>query len=193
MTTETPVSATRTVDGSEVPVAGTWNLDPTHTTITFEVRHMMISKVRGAFPMATGTIDVADDPTQSTVEVKIDAASVESGTEDRDNHLRSPEFFDVETHPEIVFKSSGVEVTGDGYRLNGELTVKDVTRPVALDFEFNGGLVDPFGNARVAFSATTELDREDWGLTWNMALETGGVLVGKKIKLFIDTEATLAG
>lgn len=193
MTTETPVSATRTVDGSEVPVAGTWNLDPTHTTITFEVRHMMISKVRGAFSLAAGTIEVAEDPTQSTVEVAIDAASVESGTEDRDNHLRSPEFFDVEAHPEIVFKSSGVEVKGDAYRLNGELTVKDVTRPVALDFEFNGGLVDPFGNPRVAFSATTELDREDWGLTWNMALETGGVLVGKKIKLFIDAEATLAG
>lgn len=193
MTTEAPAAATRIVDGREVPVAGTWNLDPTHTILTFEARHMMISKVRGSFGSATGTIEVADDPTESTVEVTIDAASVESGTEDRDNHLRSPDFFDVENYPEITFRGSGAEVAGDGYRLSAELTVKDVTRPITLDFEYTGGLVDPFGNARVAFSATTEVDREDWGLTWNMALETGGFLVGKKIKLFIDTEATLAG
>lgn len=152
---------------------------------------MMISKVRGAFGSAAGTIEVAEDPTQSTVDVTVDAASVESGAEDRDNHLRSPDFFDVENHPEIVFKGAGVEATDDGYRINGELTVKDVTRPVTLDFEFTGGLVDPFGMVRAAFSATTEVDREDWDLTWNMALETGGFLVGHKIKLFIDTEATL--
>lgn len=191
MTTEAPASATRVVDGREVPVAGTWTLDPTHTILTFEARHMMISKVRGAFGSAAGTIEVAENPTQSTVDVTIDAASVESGTEDRDNHLRSPDFFDVENHPEIVFKGTGVEVTDDGYQINGELTVKDVTRPVTLDFEFTGGLIDPYGNARVAFSATTEVDREDWDLTWNMPLETGGFLVGKKIKLFVDTEATL--
>ena len=192
MTTETPASATRTADGREVPVPGSWNLDPTHTTTTFEVRHMMISKVRGAFSMAAGTIDVAEDPTQSTVEVTIDVASVESGTEDRDNHLRSPEFFDVENYPQMTFRSTSVETVGDGYRMNGDLTIKDITKPVTLDFEFTGGLIDPYGNPRVAFSASLEADREDWGLTWNMALETGGVMVGKKIKISIDTEAVKA-
>jgi len=153
---------------------------------------MMISKVRGAFSMAAGTIDVAEDPTQSTVEVTIDVASVESGTEDRDNHLRSPEFFDVENYPQMTFRSTSVETVGDGYRMNGDLTIKDITKPVTLDFEFTGGLIDPYGNPRVAFSASLEADREDWGLTWNMALETGGVMVGKKIKVSIDTEAVKA-
>lgn len=192
MTAETPVKATRTVDGREVPVVGTWNLDPAHTTITFETRHMMIAKVRGAFGSASGTIQIGEDAADSTIEVVIDTVSVESGTEDRDNHLRSPDFFDVETYPQMTFRGTGVEIHDDAYRLNGELTVKDITRPVTLDFEFTGGIIDPYGNARVAFSATAEVDREDWDLTWNMALETGGVLVGKKSKLFIDTEAVLA-
>ena len=192
MTTEAPLMATRTVDGKEVPVAGTWNLDATHTTITFEVRHMMISKVRGSFGGSSGTIEVAEDPAKSTLEVTIDTASVESGTEDRDNDLRSPNFFDVENHPQMTFRSSGVETLGDGYRVDGELTIKGVTRSVALDFEFTGGLVDPYGMQRVAFSASTEIDREDWDLTYNMALETGGVMVGKQIKISIDTEAVKA-
>jgi len=193
MTTETPLAPTRVVDGREVPAAGTWQLDPTHTTITFEVRHMMIAKVRGVFGDVTGTIEVADDPAQSTVEVTVGAASVETKTPDRDAHLRSADFFDVEHYPTITIRSTGVEATDDGYELHGDLTIKDVTRPVTLDFEFNGGIVDPYGNARIAFSATTEVDREDWGLTWNMPLETGGVLVGKKAKLFIDTEAIKVG
>ena len=192
MTTEAPASATRTVDGSEVPVAGTWTLDPTHTTITFEVRHMMISKVRGSFGSESGTITVADDLQDSQVEVAIDIASVESGTEDRDNHLRSPDFFDAEMHPRMTFRSTGVETAGDGYRMTGDLMIKDITRPVVLDFEFTGGLIDPYGNPRVAFSASFEANREDWDLTWNMALETGGFMVGKQIKVSIDTEAVKA-
>ena len=189
MTTEAPAAATRTVDGREVPAQGTWNLDPTHAIITFEARHMMISKVRGSFGSASGTINVTDDPLDSQVEVVIDTASVESGTEDRDNHLRSPDFFDVENYPQMTFRSTNVEAAGDGYRMTGDLTIKDVTRPVVLDFEFTGGLIDPYGNPRVAFSASFEANREDWDLTWNMALETGGFLVGKEIKVSIDTEA----
>ena len=192
MTTEAPVSATRTIDGREVPVAGTWTLDPTHTTITFEVRHMMISKVRGSFGSESGTITVADDLLDSQVEVAIDIASVASGTEDRDNHLRSPDFFDAGTYPQMTFRSTGVETAGDGYRMKGDLTIKDITRPVVLDFEFTGGLIDPYGNPRVAFSASFEANREDWDLTWNMALETGGFMVGKQIKVSIDTEAVKA-
>jgi len=192
MTTEAPISPTRIIEGREVPVQGLWNLDPTHLTLTFEVRHMMIAKVRGSFGGASGTIAVTEDPTQSSVNVAIDTASVESGTEDRDNHLRSPDFFDVESYPTMDFRSTGVEAVGDSYRLNGNLTIKDVTRPVALEFEFGGGLIDPYGNPRVAFSATFEADREDWGLTWNMALESGGFMVGKTIKVSIDTEAVLA-
>lgn len=192
MTTQELQPVTRTVDGREIPVAGTWSLDPTHTTITYEVRHMMISKVRGSFGSASGTITVADDPTKSQLEVTIDTASIESGTEDRDNHLRSPDFFDVENHPQMTYRSTGVELTDGGYRLNGDLIIKDISRPVTLDFEFTGGIVDPYGNSRVAFSASTEVDREDWGLTWNMPLEAGGVLVGKKIKISIDAEAVLS-
>ncbi len=152
---------------------------------------MMISKVRGSFGAASGTISVANDPTRSSVEVVIDVASVESGTEDRDNHLRSPEFFDVENYPQMTFRSKGVEAAGDGYRMTGDLTIKDITRPVVLDFEFTGGLIDPYGNPRTAYSASFEADREDWGLTWNMALEAGGVMVGKKIKVSIDVEAVM--
>lgn len=186
------LAATRTVDGRDVPVAGTWNIDPGHTTITFEGRHMMISKVRGSFGLTDGTITVAEDPLASGLEVVIDTASVASGSADRDGHLRSPDFFDVEAYPHMTFAGEGLEMTDDGYRMSGVLTIKDVSHPVELDFEFNGGVIDPSGAALVAFSASTTIDREDWGLTWNMALETGGVLVGKKIKISIDAEAVLA-
>lgn len=192
MTTETPIAVTRTKDGREVPVVGRWDLDPTHASITFEGRHMMISKVRGSFGSAGGTIEVTEDPAEATVEVRIETASIESGFEDRDGHLRSPDFFDVENYPHMTFRGAGLEANGDAYRLNGELTIKDVTKPVVLDFEFSGGVIDPYGSPRIAFSASTELNREDWGLTWNMALEAGGVLVGKKIKIFIDVEAVKA-
>lgn len=189
--TDTALTSTRQIAGREVPVAGSWSLDPTHTTITFEARHMMISKVRGTFGTVTGSIEVGEDPMESQVTALIDVSSVETGSEDRNNHLLSPDFFDVESHPNLAFRSTGVEATSNGYSMTGELTVKEVTKPVTVDFEFNGGLIDPFGNARVAFSAEFEVDREDWDLTWNMALETGGVMVGKKIKVTLDTEAVL--
>jgi len=189
MTTETTLTTTRTVDGREVPATGTWDFDPTHLSVTFEARHMMIAKVRGAFTAATGTIVVQEDPSRSSVDVSIDTASIESGSEERDVHLRSEDFLDVEKYPTMTYRGANLEVVGDRYRLDGELTIKDVTRPVSLDLEFNGAIVDPWGNARAAFSATTEIDRTDWGLTWNVPLETGGVLVGKTIKIIIDAEA----
>jgi len=179
------LTATRTVDGREVPAAGTWNIDAGHTTITFEGRHLMISKVRGSFGLQDGTITVAEDPLAYTT-------SVAAGSADRDGHLRSTDFFDVDVYPRMTFTGSGLEVSDDGYRLNGVLTIKDVSHPVELDLEFTGGVIDPSGEARAAFSASATVDREDWGLTWNMALETGGVLVSKRIKISIDAEAVLA-
>ena len=189
---DSTTAATRTEAGTEVPSVGSWSIDPTHTSITFEVRHLMISKVRGSFGSASGTIEVAEDPLESKVEIAVDVASVESGTEDRDNHLRSPDFFDAGEHPQMTFRSSRVNRVGDAYVMTGDLTIKDVTKPVTLDFEFLGGLIDPEGSPRAAFSASFEVDREDWGLTWNMTLESGGFLVGKRIKVSIDAEAVMA-
>ncbi len=191
MTTET-TQVTRTVDGHLAPVAGTWVLDPAHTTLTFEARHMMIAKVRGAFLTAEGRIVVPEDPRHTEVEVVVDTAGVETGAADRDNHLRSPDFFDVENYPKMIYRGTGVEITDGGYVLRGELTIKDVTRPLDLPFEFAGGIVDPYGNPRIAVSAATEVNRTDWGLTWNMALEAGGILVGDTVKIFVDAEATLS-
>lgn len=192
MTTEATLTPTRAVDGREVPAAGTWAFDPTHLSVTFEARHMMIAKVRGAFTVAGGTITVAEDPSKSSVEVSIETASIESGDDDRDAHLRSEDFLDVEKYPTMTYRGTNLQVVGDHYRLDGELTIKDVTRPVSLDLEFNGAIVDPWGSTRAAFSATSEIDRMDWDLTWNVPLETGGVLVGKTIKIIVDAEAVLA-
>lgn len=191
MTTESTLTPTRVVDGREVPATGTWNLDPTHLSVTFEARHMMIAKVRGAFTASTGMITVADALGNSSVDVTIDIASLDSGDEGRDTHLLSEDFLDVEQYPTMTFTGNNLEVVGDRYRLDGELTIKDVTRPVSLDLEFTGAVIDPWGNARAAFAASTEIDRTDWGLTWNVPLETGGVLVSKMIKIVIDAEAVL--
>ncbi len=179
------------MDGREIPATGTWDLDPTHLSVTFEARHMMIAKVRGAFTASTGTISVEDTLAASSVDVTIDIASLDSGDEGRDTHLLSEDFLDVEQYPTMTFTGSNLEVVGDRYRLDGELTIKDVTRPVSLDLEFTGAVIDPWGNARAAFAASSEIDRTDWGLTWNVPLETGGVLVSKTIKIVIDAEAVL--
>lgn len=180
----------RTIQGIEIPEPGDWRLDPVHTTVEFIARHLMVSKVRGQFHGVSGNIHVSEDPLGSWVEVKIDPAGVETGDAKRDEHLRSPDFLDVERYPEITFRSTRVE--GDnprGFRLEGDLTVHGVTRPVTLDVEYLGWTTDPWGGRRAGFSATTEVDREDFGLTWNVALETGGVLVGKKVKLDFEIEA----
>ena len=191
MSSATTAQLVRTVEGRHVPEPGDYVIDVSHSTVEFAVRHLMISKVRGRFGSYSGTVTVAERPEDSSVRVSIDAGSVSTNDEQRDGHLRSPDFFDAEAFPTLAFTSTSVEAAkGDTWKVAGDLTVRDVTRPVVLDVEFDGAQVDPWGNARLGFSASTEIDREDWGLTWNQALETGGVLVGKKIKIELGIEAT---
>jgi polyisoprenoid-binding protein YceI len=184
------LSILRTHDDREIPVAGVYTIDPAHTSVEFVGRHLMITKVRGRFPEVSGTITIEEEPQHSRVDVEIKVASVETGNSDRDNHLRSPDFFDVEQYPAITFRSTNVEATRGGtWAVTGDLTVRDVTRPVTLQVDFDGAGASPIGDERISFSAATEVDREDWGLTWNMALETGGVLVGKKARIELNVQA----
>lgn len=185
------IALTRVVEDRQVPAAGTWTIDPTHTQAEFVARHLMVTKVRGGFQDIAGTIVVADDPAQSVVEVTIPVATVSTGTADRDAHLTSPDFFDVEQFPTISFSSTSVEPNGSSWKLIGDLTIRDVTKPVTIDFEFLGISSDPWGNAKAAFSASTEVEREEWGLSWNVPLEGGGVLVSKTIKLEIEAQASM--
>ena len=163
---------------------GTWAIDPTHSEVGFVARHLMVTKVRGSFAEVTGTVQVAEDLTQSVATVTINTDSVSTGTADRDGHLRSADFFDVETFPQITFVSTSF----DGDTLAGDLTIKGITKPVTLAVQFNGVATDPWGTDKAAFEATGELNRTDWGLTWNATLEKGGVLVSEKIKLVIDVQ-----
>ena len=181
---------TRDYQRVQVPEAGTYAFDQGHTTIEFVGRHLMITKVRGRFTDFNGQIMIGEAPEDSSVEVTINAASVDSSDQKRDGHLRSPDFLDVENYPTMAFRSTKVDIGSDGTaKVTGDLTVKDVTRPVVLDVEFDGAQNDPWGGQRLGFSAHTEIDREDWGLTWNVALETGGMLVSKKIRLEYNVEA----
>ena len=180
---------TRVADGTTVPAPGRYQLDPSHSSVDFQVRHLGLSKVRGGFGAFAGTVTISEDPTASEVVVEIDAASFTTGAEDRDAHVRSADFLDVEQYPQLTFRSVGVRQDGDDWVVDGELTIKDVTRPVSLDVEFEGAGQDPWGNGRIAFHATTEFDRDDFGITWNQALDTGGVLVGKLVKIVIDVQA----
>jgi polyisoprenoid-binding protein YceI len=180
----------RTLDGVEVPAAGTYTLDPSHSSVAFSVRHLMVSKTKGRFADFTASVTIGDDPLDSSVEVEIDASSIDTRDEGRDGHLRSPDFFDVEQHPTITYRSTKVTPAGRGrWEVDGELTVRGVTVAVPMSVSFEGGAVDPWGGARIGFEAHTELDREAFGLTWNQALETGGVLVGKTVKIDIEAEA----
>lgn len=189
MSTETE-SATRTWNGLTIPAAGTYELDQAHRRVGFVARHMMVSKVRGEFTGATATITVAEDPLASGVTATIQTASISTGQADRDGHLRNEDFLAVEEFPTIEFRSTGVKShSGNEFVLAGELTIKGVTRPVDLEVEFEGAGRSPFGTDIFGFTAVTEIDREDFGLTWNVALETGGVLVGKKVKIEIEGEA----
>jgi polyisoprenoid-binding protein YceI len=174
------------------PAPGTYAIDPGHSSVSFTGRHLMISKVRGRFNVQEGTLVIAEDPEQSSVEATIDATSVQSGDAKRDEHLRSPDFFDVEQFPTITFRSTAVRDHGDGeFTLDGELTVRDVTKPVSLVGEYLGTSVSPWGSTVTGFTAEVEVNRKDWGLEWNVALEAGGLLVGDKVKLVIDAEAIL--
>lgn len=188
MTDTSPV--TRQFEGLTIPTPGTYELDQAHKVVGFVARHMMVSKVRGVFDQATATITVAEDPLQSSVVATIQAASINTGAPDRDNHLRSGDFLEAEKYATLEFRSTGVKShSGNEFVLSGELTIKDVTRPVDLKVEFEGVGRSPFGQDIFGFTASTEIDREDFGLTWNVALETGGVLVGKKIKIELEGEA----
>jgi polyisoprenoid-binding protein YceI len=168
----------------------TWNIDPSHSTVGFSIRHMVFSKVRGRFLKLTGAIQLDDDLAKSWVEVTIDAASIDTGTAQRDNHLRSADFFDVEQFPELRFRSARVEDLGEGrLRVVGELTIRDTTREVALDVEPAGRGMDPWGNERIGYVANASIDRKDFGLKWNQLLEAGGVLVGDRVDIELDVQA----
>lgn len=173
----------------------TYLIDPTHSRIGFVARHAMVTKVRGAFTEveASGYLH-AEDPTRSTLEAVIQAASIDTGNPDRDTHLRSGDFLDVEHHPEITFTSTAIEQVEDTrFRVSGDLTIRGLTRPVTLDAELAGPATDPFGSQRLGLEARATIKRKDWGLTWNAALETGGVLVSDTITLEIDISAIKAG
>ena len=173
------------------PATGTYNLDPTHSRIGFVARHAMVTKVRGNFNEfdGSGYFD-ADTPANSRFEVTIQATSIDTRNADRDNHLRSNEFFDMETYPTLSFASTAVEPLGDAeFRVIGDLTIKGVTKSVTLDLEQTGTAVDPFGDTRLGLEGTTVVNRKDWGITWNAPLETGGVLVGEKVTLEFEISA----
>jgi len=189
-TTSTPaVVLTREHKGTVVPVPGVYDIDAKHSSVEFVARHLMISKVRGRFDDVEGTITVAEVPEESSVEVSIGAHSVRTGEDQRDAHLRSGDFFDVETHPRWTFTSTAVQRDGDAWKVTGDLTIRGVSRPVVLDLEFDGANVTPWGTTAVGFSASTEIDREDFGVTYNQVLETGGVMVSKKIRIELQIEA----
>ncbi|OIQ86894.1 protein YceI [mine drainage metagenome] len=171
--------------------AGTWVIDSSHSEVGFTVRHLMVSKVRGLFEKFSGTITVADDFTASRVEATIDAASVSTRDEARDNHIRTNDFFGVEEHPTWTFVSTGISSKGSDYALAGDLTIKGVTKPVILDLEVLGVNKDPWGNTKVGFTASTKINRKDFGIEWNAPLETGGILVSDDVTITLEIQAAL--
>ncbi|MCT9931690.1 YceI family protein [Planotetraspora sp. A-T 1434] len=181
-------------EGLKIPAAGEFALDVAHTRVGFVVKHMMVSKVRGHFGEFEGKIVIAENPLESSVEAVIKAASIETGAPDRDAHLRSNDFLGIDQFPNITFRSTRVAAhRGDEFTLVGDLTIRDVTHEATLKVEFGGAATNPWGQELFGFSAETEIDREAFGLTWNQALETGGVLVGKKVKIELEGEAVRQG
>lgn len=184
------VSVLRTHDDRVIPSAGVYDIDGAHTSVEFVGRHLMITKVRGRFGDVRGRMTIGEDPESSHVEVDIGAASLSTGNEDRDAHLRSSDFFDVERDPTITFRSTAVRALPDAtWEVVGDLTVRDTTRPVSLQVDFDGADISPIGDERIGFSAATDVNREDFGLSWNMALETGGLLVGKTARIELAVQA----
>lgn len=185
------MTAIQTTTSTTLPT-GTWVIDKSHSSVEFVARHLMVSKVRGRFEDFDGTIVIADDPLQSSVTASIDLGSVNTGDAKRDEHLRSGDFFAVDQSPAMTFSSTSVRQSGDGYLVEGDLTIGGVTKAVQLTLdEVEGPSQDPWGGTRAGFSATTELSRKDFGLEWNVALETGGVLVGDKVKVALEIQAIL--
>lgn len=179
----------RTIAGIELPPAGSYTFDPAHTTVEFIGKHMF-TKTRGRFTKAEGTIVIGETPEASSVEATIDAASIQSNSEQRDGHLVSPDFLNVEKWPTVTFKSTGFRHTGDAtFELDGDLTIKDITNPITLKGEYLGTGVDPYGKVSAGFTASGQFEREDYDMTWNMALEAGGWLVGKTVTVEVEVEA----
>jgi len=174
-------------------LTGTWDIDPIHSEVSFVVRHMVVSKVRGRFDRFEGTIVTAEDPLASTVEAVIDAASINTNQDQRDDHIRSADFFDAENHPKITFRSSAVRAEGGEYFLDGELTIRGTTKPVTLKLEVNGFTPDPFGGTRTGFSATTEINRQDFGVSYNGPIPgaDNAMVLSDKISINIEIEAVL--
>ena len=194
------VNVLRTRDDRVIPVAGVYEIDGAHTSVEFVGRHLMITKVRGRFSDVRGQITIDEEPTKSHVEVEIGVASVSTGNDDRDTHLKNADFFDVEHYPTMTFASTGVRPLGDntwelgreGFPMSGAYEIDGATKPVTLQVEFDGGGASPMGDERIGFSAATEVDREDFGLTWNVGLETGGFLVGKTARIELAVQAIAA-
>jgi polyisoprenoid-binding protein YceI len=171
---------------------GIWNIDASHSRVGFVARHLMIAKVRGSFSAFSGAITIADDIEKSKVEATVELKSVSTGDANRDGHLLSADFFNIEANPTMSFVSTGLDVDGDDGKLKGDLTIAGKTHSVTFDVEFEGVSGDPWGGTRVGFSATTEINRKDWGIDFNMVLETGGVVIGEKVKIELDVEAVKA-
>jgi len=181
---------TATVQAAPAGAKTGWKLDPTHSTVEFSAKHLMISTVKGRIADIEGTIYTNEnDPKSSSVEATLKTVSIDTRTEQRDQHLRSADFLNVEQYPEIKFRSTRIDGSKQEFKLTGDLTIRDVTRPITLDVTFEGQTKDPWGGERVGFSASGKIDRRDFGLTWNQLLETGGVAVGNEIKLGIEIEA----
>jgi len=171
---------------------GVWNVDTSHSVVGFSARHLMISKVRGRFTDFSGTVTIAEDPLQSIVEANVDLSSVTTGDDQRHAHLKRADFFDIENHPHMTFTSTSLKADGEDFVMTGDLTVAGTTRTVDFELEFDGVEKDPWGGTRAGFTASTEISRKDWEMTWNVALETGGVLVGDKVKIELDIELVKA-
>lgn len=185
---DTAITLDRQIDGRTVPAAGTYAIDVSHSTVQGVVKHMLVSKARVGFTDFGGTIVVGEQPEDSSVQVAIKAASVDSRDANRDGHIRSADFLDVETFPEITFRSTGVS---PAWKVTGELTIRDTTRTVELDTEYLGTYKSPMGPTVAAFSASTSINREDFNITWNAPMEAGGVLVSKDVKIELEVQATL--
>lgn len=182
----------RTIEGALLPAVGDWEIDPGHAEVAFIGRHLMLTKVRGRFTGVSGTVRIAERMNDSSVDVTIEMASVESGNQVRDDHIRSAELFDVDQYPQATFRSVSVEWNDDHGVVDGELTIHGVTRRVPLQVTFEGQVRDPWGGQRAIFSARTKVDRDDFGITWNVALEAGGLLVSREIQIEIDLETVLS-